>query len=257
MSNFSYVAFAFNRIALIGKDHIKLVDFMSKMRIKRYLLVTGIISLGLSVVKGFKYHINYVYQTLDYPFSNENDIKYDQHNWTDYFYFIVDLISDSVNYVLFVIINLSIDVYMLFRLKMTLNEKKKRFDERDKKMEKKKQEMNEAMNNAIKMVMVNSTLNFCLKLPLVIIPFQNVIMAYYYKNFGKSHSNYSYDLFLKNLIYTDFLNLIANMSEWLFSVLISIQLFVYLKFDKKLKTAFDLVVLGKKIEKANQQIKQK
>jgi hypothetical protein len=51
MCNFTYVAFALNRISLIGKDHNKLVKFMSDVSIKKYLGVTLFISVGLSVVK--------------------------------------------------------------------------------------------------------------------------------------------------------------------------------------------------------------
>ena len=50
MSNFLYIAFAFNQISLIGKDHPKLVEFMSKVGIKKYILVMGLISIGLSQV---------------------------------------------------------------------------------------------------------------------------------------------------------------------------------------------------------------
>ena len=59
MLNFSYVAFALNRISLIGKDHGKLVQFMSDVGVKTYLTVCFLISCGCSVVKYFKYEINF------------------------------------------------------------------------------------------------------------------------------------------------------------------------------------------------------
>lgn len=58
MSNFAYMGFAFNRIALIGKNDAKIVEKISGWQFKNYLTVTGIISVILSVVKGFKYQVN-------------------------------------------------------------------------------------------------------------------------------------------------------------------------------------------------------
>lgn len=57
MNNFAYLAFAFNRVALIGKDHAKIVKYFSKLSFKKFMLVTTTISLILSVVKGFKYKV--------------------------------------------------------------------------------------------------------------------------------------------------------------------------------------------------------
>ena len=55
MCNFAYVAFALNRISLIGKDHGKLVKFISKVGIEKYIVVTLLISSLLSWIKGLKY----------------------------------------------------------------------------------------------------------------------------------------------------------------------------------------------------------
>lgn len=57
MSNFAYMAFAFNRIALIGQNHAKIVEKLAKWKFKKYMLITGFISVILSIIKGFKYHV--------------------------------------------------------------------------------------------------------------------------------------------------------------------------------------------------------
>lgn len=57
-SNFAYIGFASNRVALIGKDHVKLVQFISNIKIKNYFMATGFISLCFSIVKVFKYKVN-------------------------------------------------------------------------------------------------------------------------------------------------------------------------------------------------------
>ena len=57
MNNFAYIAFAFNRIALLGKNHPKLIEYISEIRWKKYIIVTSIISVAFSVVKGFKFKL--------------------------------------------------------------------------------------------------------------------------------------------------------------------------------------------------------
>ena len=59
MLNFTYVAFALNRINLIGREHGKLVTFMYEIGVKKYIGISFLISSSLSWIKGFKYQINY------------------------------------------------------------------------------------------------------------------------------------------------------------------------------------------------------
>ena len=115
MLNFSYVAFALNRIAIIKKEQSKFFQFVSDMPIKMYIAVTIIISAGLSVMKYFKYEVNYEYPFMNYPISNEWDImdvnRKKSHVFDDAYY-IVNSISDIINYILFVLVTLFIDIYM-------------------------------------------------------------------------------------------------------------------------------------------------
>ena len=69
MVNFGYVAFAFNRIALIGKDHNKLTEFFRDVGINTYIGVCFFISLGLSVIKFFHYKINFGEEIPFFPVS--------------------------------------------------------------------------------------------------------------------------------------------------------------------------------------------
>lgn len=257
MNNFSYLAFAFNRISLIGRDHPKLVEKMSNMKIRKYLSVTSIISISLSVVKGFKYRINYDHSELNYPYLADTDIQNIKRNWTNDLYTISNFISDTLNYVLFVLVNLIVDVYMLVRLRQTLNQKLYWFrsesgggdgsnngpnDASSSKHTKidnqKEKDINEAMNNAIRMVSINSILNLIFKLIFVYNPIQNVITAFYYKTAAAQSSNLAFDTYIRINNEIDLEYLIEDMSEWLYNVLISIQFFIYLKFDKKLKSGF-------------------
>lgn len=244
MSNFCYVAFSINRISLIGKDQSKLVEFVSKVKIKNYLLVTGIISVCLSIVKAFKYRINYDHSELNYPYLIESDL-FENRGWTRDLYFGANLISDMFNYLFFVFVNISFDIVMLVQLRKTLYEKLDRFGDvsstrRASKIKNKKQaEVNQAINNAIRMVIFNSAVNFLFKLPLVFIPLQNVIAAFYFKSSTyKNHLDLRLDNYIKDLTASDMITLVTEWSEFLINLLISIQIFIYLKFDLKLKEAF-------------------
>lgn len=250
MSNFCYVAFAINRISLIGKDQNKLVEFVSQVKIKNYLVVTGIISVCLSIVKAFKYQINYDHSELNYPYLIESDL-YENRGWTRDVYFGANLISDMFNYLFFVLVNISFDFVMLVRLRKTLKEKLDRFvdvpnqekminDRRPSRIKSKKlAEVNQAINNAVRMVIFNSAVNFLFKLPLVFIPLQNVIAAFYFKSHTyENHLDLRFDNYIKDLTASDMITLVAEWSEFLFNFLISIQIFIYLKFDLKLKEAF-------------------
>ena len=117
MCNFTYVAFALNRIALIGKDPSKIVKFISELDIRVYTLVSFLISSSLSWIKYFKYQVNYFEPNLNYPISNELDMmfmasfesfyerfinNFSTFKIPDRLYFIYNSISDLINYVIFV-----------------------------------------------------------------------------------------------------------------------------------------------------------
>lgn len=183
-----------------------------------------------------------------YPFTIEEDLA-EYHTIPRNVYFVANLISDLLNYVVFVFVNLSIDIYMLVKLRRTLNEKLKRFAEwstDNKHMCQKSVEIRESMNNAIRMVIVNSTLNFILKLPQTLVSLENAAEAFYYqsKYYRKCgiYCNYSFYRFSFELRYSGVFYFISDLSDWLFTILISIQLFVYSKFDRQIKAGLERLI---------------
>lgn len=90
---------------------------MSDVGLKKYLAVTLFISCGLSSVKYFKYDINYYHPESSYPISNELDLT--AISWT--------MVSNddfiTINYVIFEILNIIVDIYLVVTLRRTLNEK--------------------------------------------------------------------------------------------------------------------------------------
>lgn len=76
MSHLSYIAFTLNRIALLGKEHGKIVNWMSTISLKRFLLYCFIISVLTSVVKIFKYQLNFDYPGYEYPVRFTREITF-------------------------------------------------------------------------------------------------------------------------------------------------------------------------------------
>lgn len=183
-------------------------------------------------------------------------------------YFIINLISDMFNNFVFVLINLSIDIYMLIRLRTTLNEKLeglrkmyqmdtfkqngnvKNQEESNKKTAQKELELQEAMNNAIRMVVLNSTLNIIFKLPLAFGPFVNALAAFYYQSDSYKQNILGYHIFMRKLKLNGLFYLIPDFGDWLLTFLLAIQLFIYARFDKKIRMGLDRFwILVKEIKK--------
>ena len=245
MLNFTYVAFALNRISLIGKDHGKLVTFMSELGVKKYIGITLLISISLSWIKGFKYEINYFYPDPDsnFPMPNEMDILLTSPYSSRFidFYFTFNSISELVNYLVFVVICIIIDICMVVKLRKTLNEKNKKSDSMNKTQnQNKKAENEEAVKKAIKMVVLNSSIGILFKLPVCIIPLINMFAKFYYKNKSSKYSHPSFHIFYTSmLIDCGFSTLIQDMSHLFFTLSLSIQMFIYNRFDKKFRTGYD------------------
>lgn len=103
-------------------------------------------------------------------------------------------------------------------------------------------EMGESMNNAIRMVVINSILNLVFKLPLAFFPLNNAIAIFYYQRnpvqFVTFITNQEYHSFYNKLLLANLFYTIPDFGEWLLTILISIQLFLNSKFDRKIKTGF-------------------
>ena len=243
MCSFSYVAFALNRIGLIGKDHGKLVTFFSEIGIKVFIGVAIIFSCSLSWIKGFKYEVNYFNPHLNYPMSTEKDISILDANSFNDAYFIINFICDLFNYVVFVIICVIIDICMVVQLRRTLEEKTKKSESLNQKQaDSKKAENDKALKKAIKMVVLNSVIGIFFKLPASFIPLLNLIAEFYYKN--KMYIKYyhpDFGEFYMLLQDTELYSVIQDISYFLYTLSLSIQIFIYIRFDKKFQIAFERI----------------
>ncbi len=130
---------------------------------------------------------------------------------------------------------------MVVQLRQTLNEKSKKsaLMTQNKSNQNKKAENEEAVNKAIKMVVLNSAIGILFKLPVCIIPLLNVCAQFYYKSFEFRSHHGSFSIFYSMLIDGGFYNLIQDMSHLLYTLSLSIQMFIYNRFDKKFRTGYD------------------
>ena len=229
-----------NRVSLIGKDHNILVKFMSKMKIKIYIGITITSCLIISSIKFFKYRINHDQPEANYPMSNEWDIfaSNASRNNLRSAYFIINMINDLLNNLLFVLICSGIDIYMVVRFRRTLEEKlekSKSMNEGNEKLELKKKEFEEAIAKAVKMVVINTFINLLFKLPSTILPIINTYAQYYYKDQTRKYSHPTFGRFYSRLFDSGFYEFTIDLSDFLFLISISIQFFIYKKFDKKFR----------------------
>ena len=240
MCNFTYVAFALNRISLIGNEHGRVVTFFSELAIKKYIGIALLISVSLSWIKYFKYNVNFYDSDSSFPILNEVKILYSTANPPSHLYFIFNSISELINYVVFVVVCVIIDICMVVQLRQVLEEKTKKSESMmdQKQSETKKAENEEAVNKAIKMVVLNTAIGILFKLPVSLIPLLNVIADFCRQKINDYKFTYFFNIYIF-LIDSEFYNFIEDMSNFLFTLSMSIQLFIYHRFDKKFRTGYE------------------
>ena len=127
---------------------------------------------------------------------------------------------------------------MVVQLRRTLQEKAKKGESmnQNQNQNKTKSENEEAVNKAIKMVVLNSTIGICFKLPVCFIPILNFSAQFYYN--GLNGINY-FDYIYSILFDSGLMFLIQDITHLFFTVSLSIQLFIYNRFDKKFRTSYE------------------
>ena len=131
---------------------------------------------------------------------------------------------------------------MVVQLRRILSIKTKKSESMNQNQNKnnKKAEFEEAVNKAIKMVVLNSTIGIFFKFPVCFIPLLNVFAQYFYKS--DNHLYFSFTLFYSMLFESDFYVLMQDMSHFLFTLSLSIQLFIYIRFDKKFQIGYQRLI---------------
>ena len=141
-----------------------------------------------------------------------------------------------------------IDILMVVRLKRTLEEKLKWYDKETnrQKYDAKKKENEDAVNKIIKMVVINTVLGILSKLSCSFLSIVNLYATFYYRNYDNQFTSPIFGEFYPYLLDSGFYSLIVDIYEFLFVVSISIQFFIYKRFDKKFLEGYNVVLSTKK-----------
>ena len=100
------------------------------------------------------------------------------------------------------------------------------------------------------MVVLNTAIGLLLKFPLSFLPLVNAIANLFYKDINSRSKNPSFDRFYTFLFDSNFYSFLHDATELFFLISISIQYFIYKKFDTKFKEVSNTKVSNsKKISK--------
>ena len=239
MTNFTYLAFAFNRISLIGKEHNKLVKFMSDVALWKYVAVSLFVSILMSVGKFFEYDINQGLTTFTYPISYDyfSSVLSSPPNPA---LFIVNFISDVLNHFVLLLLNAAVDVGMIVKLRRTLREKfeKAKVYSTLEQQEKRISDNESVVNNVIAMVILNTTFNVALKLPTASYSFIYLFYSISRLLPPLASSASFVSFFNRFCIGASFCDMLFQLAGFLYLLSISVPFFFYKHYDKKFNVAF-------------------
>lgn len=173
LSNFTYLGFSICRLAKIGDHHCRFTMFVYELDMKKYMAFSLLISAGLSVCKALQFSVNIEFPEFAYPTPFIQSPKtwiWDSEK-SFIAIFVMNILSNFINYFVFVFVHLIVDLVLVRKLWLVIREKEEKLNEMkrsEKEMEKTKKENDESKRRAVFMVVLNSTLNFCSKIPLLI-----------------------------------------------------------------------------------------
>lgn len=253
VSNFTYFGFSICRMSRIGKDHGNFIKFMNDLTIKKYIAVCLFFSFGISVCKILQFNINLESQSAAYPFI------FIQNEYQNKWFFqpgyvaimIINAIYDILNYFIFVIIHLSVDIVLVRKLKRVIQEKEAKMIEMKssvKDLEKARKENEESKRRAIFMVVFNSVFNFLTKVPSIVTS-MNDVRVLFLNIFNNNHFNQNFDFNLtKGLTFRYFCVkeksclIFQSLSNSLFLVSLDSVLFFLKAFDNNFKAAYKIAL---------------
>lgn len=260
MSNFTYLGFSLCRITKIGKDHDRFTLFINDMSMKKYIIFSFIASVGLSFSKLFQFRFNLDYQLMLYPYSVfEFSIGW-QMIPLYIAIFVANIFFYILNYSLFVLVHLIVDLMLIRKLWVVLREKEEKLRElTGKNMEDESKNNEESRRRVIFMVIFNSTLNFCTKLPMMITSVNDLRLLIHktyvnndsYYDITRTNILYNFQTFItfKYLCWTQKSCIIfQSFGNCLFLFSLTTILFFLKCFDRNFKTAFSNVFNIRKIK---------
>lgn len=157
----------------------------------------------------------------------------------------MDAISDLVNYVVFFLTNLVLDVILLVKMRETLAEKRKKFKiQSDERSKKKMDEFEEVINRVVKMIIINALFNMLCKIPLSIVSVNDLRLLVktrfemFQVGYGREMFEFPYSM--KVFCHIDEVCLVfLAFGNFLFHLSSAVNIFFYNSFDRKFKQALE------------------
>lgn len=262
MSNFTYLGFSLCRLSKIGTQHNKLTVFISELKIKKFMIGAFLFSASMSISKAIQYRINLVNIDVSYPITFSSMIGGWQNKSGFIAIFVLNIIYNILNYFLFVFVHLVVDCILIKTLWQVMRERVNKMKEMKrsvKEIENVSKENEESKRRAIFMVIINSTLNFCTKIPLMIMsvndlriliqrPFfelenEDPLTIKIFNNYEKFETAYSFKYFCWT---QHSCQVIQSFGNCLFLFSTTTVLFFLKHFDKNFKLAFSECFSNKK-----------
>lgn len=245
LSNFTFLAFALNRLSLIGKDHDCLTNAVSNMKIKNYLGISGLVSLLFSVVKIFLFEPNYSFPLLPYPIDFQDNPSQIPSQSKIISIKVLNAITNMLNYVLFGIINLIIDINLIRKMKQTMKEQEEKLKEQisKKALETRIKENRESVDRTVKMSVLYALVNLAFKMPASIISLHDMLLVIFYKpetiGLTDEIELYTFEYFFKYICsFSQICMTMNNYGDFLHLISLSTSILFFYKFDKKISFAF-------------------
>jgi hypothetical protein len=230
-ANFSYLLMTINRYMLIGREHLSILERISKLELKNVVIFTVTFSSLVNVGHLFQYQIydggiearrdGSLFWSFNYPLTASDYQRF----FTPY-----SLTYFCVDFGLFFFINTAIEISILRKFHAELKEKQRKMQEMQQanqnqinklESDKKKEQ------RAITMVALNSLVNFILRCPEVFIISKNL------------------DLLSADSSVTRFMSkfqsiglLLYNISYFLYILTFSTNVLIYFKFNEAFNKAF-------------------
>lgn len=173
LSNFTYLGFSLTRMSRLDTDSAAKL----KISVKNFMIACVLASAGLSVCKSLQFDINLHMPEYASPLPfRQNRFRFGWMFKPGYVTItIINAIYDLVNYFLFVVVHLFVDVLLVRKLRRLIRIKEEKMTKIKLPDAEKTQKENEASKRRVLyMVIINSLFNFITKVPSMITSLNDV-----------------------------------------------------------------------------------
>lgn len=256
MSNFTYVTFSLCRLSLVGTEKNPLVTFVSTSGSVKLIAASVVLSTGLSIIKPFDYTIDFSepiyksYQLDDFPnLFYKNKSMYSLRAWIFKLKLILGVAYDFVNYCVFVLVNIVVDLVLLRRIRRIMLQKEAKMAEQTRAQRKKiKKENRISFRKLVKLVFWNSMTGVLLKIPNSVTSlndFRLVVSQFSIKffsmvNFETNQFTFPYTMGYLCMLAKACL-VFQSFGHFLYLISLTLNLFFLKRFDRNFSLAFDTI----------------